>query len=1174
MSSTDRQNRLLVAEDWKRIYQSFKNADFQSYDFDNLRRTMINYLRQNYPEDFNDYIESSEYLALIDLIAFLGQNISFRVDLNARENFLELAERRESVLRLARLLSYNPKRNQSSTGMLKIDSINTSEDVLDSNNFNLAGQRINWNDPSNPDWYEQFIKVMNACLGGQNQFGKPLKIETVASIPHYQYRFNALNTDRPIYSYSSTVQGQTLPFEVVSSDLESGTVTEELPIVGNSLACLYKDDNQGPASTNTGFFLQFKQGTLDEGEFAVSNPTTNQIIDIDAININDKDVWLFELDDTGQEVAEWTKVDAVEGNNVIYNSINKNIRNLFAVKTRIQDRISLVFSDGVFGNLPKGRFKAVYRTSANQRYTIKPEEMQNIRILIPYLSKTGIPETLTITASLNNTVSNASVSETNASIKANAPATFYTQNRMITAEDYNVAPLGISQEIVKVKSVNRNASGISRYFDLKDTTGKYSSTNLYANDGVIYKQTKDLRTSFDFITQTDIESAITNVIEPIIRDRKIQNYYLANFTKILTSDLGASWVSSTADTNRTTGYFTQQPEASNPNAFAYPVNTFTANNLRFVEPGTLLKFVAPQGYHFMTNKKNILMAGQSNHPGAVDYLWTKVISVSGNGTIIADNGLGPIVLNDIIPTDAILQEVKPKLANVIIDAVKTQIIDQAFATNTFGLRYDVETRTWRLITNQNIDTVSSFSTGKSGDTSNQNLDASWLLYFKTDGEKYDITYRTLTYVFESDKEIKFFYDSTNKTYDNLTGKIIKDKVEVLEINPKPDTTSPLTRSYDFEVIKEYRDAEGYIDTKKIEIGFFDVDDDGVVDNPEGFVDIVAETENPEEKYIFVKKYITTDQVEDFKFVDATEEGINIVASTSAIGAYSQYNAGQLFFDRSTSLFYKLDNAKKNLNIIEDYRGYIGRDKLKFRYLHSADYNQRIDPAASNIIDTYLLTRSYDTFYRQWLAGDIAQKPIPASADQLFQSYGTELDKIKSISDEVIYHPVKYKPLFGSKAETSLQATFKIVKNSDTVVNDNEIKSRVISAINTFFNLDNWEFGESFYFTELSTFIMNELTPDVVSIVIVPNASDQSFGSLFEIKSEADEIFVNSATVNNVEIIDAVTAGRLKATGNVVTASQETANTGVQSSSSGSVISSGSTGGGLDTNSNSGGGYGY
>ena len=102
MSSTDRQNRLLLAEDWKKVYQSFRNAEFQSYDFDSLRRAMISYLRNNYPEDFNDYIETSEYLALIDLIAFLGQNIAYRVDLNARENYLELAERRESVLRLAR----------------------------------------------------------------------------------------------------------------------------------------------------------------------------------------------------------------------------------------------------------------------------------------------------------------------------------------------------------------------------------------------------------------------------------------------------------------------------------------------------------------------------------------------------------------------------------------------------------------------------------------------------------------------------------------------------------------------------------------------------------------------------------------------------------------------------------------------------------------------------------------------------------------------------------------------------------------------------------------------------------------------------------------------------------------------------------------------------------------
>ena len=175
MSSTDRQNRLLLSEDWKRVYQSFRNADFQSYDFDNLRRTMVQYLRENYPEDFNDYVESSEYLALIDLIAFLGQNIAFRIDLNARENYLELAERRESVLRLARLLSYNPKRNQPANGMLKVESIRTTEEIRDSNNVNLQNQTIVWNDPSNSDWYEQFIKVMNTSLPVNGTFGRPAK---------------------------------------------------------------------------------------------------------------------------------------------------------------------------------------------------------------------------------------------------------------------------------------------------------------------------------------------------------------------------------------------------------------------------------------------------------------------------------------------------------------------------------------------------------------------------------------------------------------------------------------------------------------------------------------------------------------------------------------------------------------------------------------------------------------------------------------------------------------------------------------------------------------------------------------------------------------------------------------------------------------------------------------
>ena len=87
----------------------------------------------------------------------------------------------------------------------------------------------------------------------------------------------------------------------------------------------------------------------------------------------------------------------------------------------------------------------------------------------------------------------------------------------------------------------------------------------------------------------------------------------------------------------------------------------------------------------------------------------------------------------------------------------------------------------------------------------------------------------------------------------------------------------------------------------------------------------------------------------------------------------------------------------------------------------------------------------------------------------------------------------------------MQAQFKLVKNPDKVLNDNDVKSRVISAINEFFSLENWDFGETFYFSELSAYVMNQLAPDLTTFVIVPQDDTQTFGSLYEIKSESDEI---------------------------------------------------------------------
>jgi hypothetical protein len=453
MATTDRQNRLLVAEDWRKIYTAFQQADFKSYDFETIRRTMVAYLRENYPDDFNDYIESSEYVALLDLIAYIAQSLSFRVDLNARENFLETAERRNSVLRLARLINYNAKRNTPATGLLKFTSVSTTENVVDSSGTDLANVTVVWNDGTNANYREQFINILNAANVSGQTYGKPSESDTIGGIKTEIYTANSNNTDLPIFTFRRSVSGIDRTFEIVPATIQdSESIYESTPIPGGGFTYVYRTDGAGDTSNNTGFFALFKQGAMANTEFSINNPTTNFVQPINVNNINNTDVWLYELDDFGQLENLWDKVPTTVGNNAIYNSLAKDKRNIYNVITKNNDTIDLVFGDGNFSNIPSGRFRAYYRVSDNARYSVQPADMTGITFSLGYTDKNGAPQTLTVSASLQQSIYNATATESSASIKQKAPQVYYSQNRMITAEDYNVVPLSASQDIIKVKS--------------------------------------------------------------------------------------------------------------------------------------------------------------------------------------------------------------------------------------------------------------------------------------------------------------------------------------------------------------------------------------------------------------------------------------------------------------------------------------------------------------------------------------------------------------------------------------------------------------------------------------------------------------------------------------------------------------------------------------------------
>jgi hypothetical protein len=1181
MASYDRQNSLLLTEDWSKIYRSFTDADFSAYDFPTIRRTMINYLRKNYPEDFNDYIESSEYLALIDVIAFLGQSLAFRVDLNSRENFIETAEKKESVLRLARLVGYNNKRNIAGSGILKITGVQTTENLSDSSGVPLRNRFITWNDDSNVNWLEQTLTIMNNAFSGSVTFGKPNASEVIGGIQTDLYKVNSNNTDVPVFTFDKTINGTGTTFNIVSAKIDSSTISEETPLPGNTLGVLYRNDKKGNSSENTGFFLHFKQGELISSTFDINDPSNNEIINLNTPNINNSDVWLWELDQFGNFNTEWTKLESTIGSNAIYNSVANNNRKIYTVVSRDLDQVSLNFADGNFGDLPNGRFRTYYRVSNGLSYLIRPADMQNIVVEVPYVSKSGQENTLILQCALQSTVTNATATESVDAIKVNAPQAYYSQNRMVTGEDYNTLPLTSNPQIVKAKAVNRASSGISRQYEIKDPTGKYSSTNIMADDGIMYKNDFEVDFSFTFSTRNDILGVLRNTVEPIIAGIPTKSFYYDKFPRVVTSGLNIDWVKSTDTSSGSTGYF-----RNTVNGAPITVGTFTGNNFKFIATDAMIKFVPPAGRYFLPNGELTTTKTKTTR----DYIWTKVTNVVGDGSNgglgALDDDTGPIILSETVPSLATPSEIIPNIVTDLPSDIETEIVDLVFNYKSFGIRYDQSTLTWKIITNANVNTVDPFSLDREGDISGTKSDKSWFVLFETDGETYTVTYRGLDYRFESENLVQFYVDARGKTYDPKTGKVIKDQIKVLKVNEDPTTETILTKDYEWEITGSIRSTDGFEETNRVQVNLYDSDDDGMVDDPDSFINIVApdstDARGYRDKFVFFQNTLV-DNVTVAKKIDASN--FVIFDNETSIPALADYTNGQLFyFYGSTENIVKSYNSTTGaLDLENSYFAKPGRDNIKFQYLHNAENDRRLDPSKTNIIDLYVLTESYDNAYRFYIANGGAQPSEPTS-EQLRSEFEPELEKVKSISDTMIFHTVKYRELFGANADTDLQAQFKLVRSQQSAVSDNQLKSSVISAINEFFDVQNWDFGDTFFFTELATYVHNQLAPDLANIVIVPRSNSQSFGSLFQIQSKADEIFISSATVDNVEIIDSLTAANLQASGNVVSSIEQVGTTAVTSAnttrtttttaSTASTGSSSSSSGTSSTGGSSGGGYGY
>ena len=411
-------------------------------------------------------------------------------------------------------------------------------------------------------------------------------------------------------------------------------------------------------------------------------------------------------------------------------------------------------------------------------------------------------------------------------------------------------------------------------------------------------------------------------------------------------------------------------------------------------------------------------------------------------------------------------------------------------------------------------------------------------------------------------------DDNNHLYASDSVGVSTDKIIVSYLNNR----EKLENNIEWDIIGPYQYADGYTDPSKVKIAPVDSDGDLVPDRPQQYDEFVGtndlviyekvtdfdgyEYDRPVRGGIVDYRGETTldttqnDTISAGSFsnpIDITS--INwLIVDTLAVAELLENVIGKykniLVYVVNENNVYKCAESSSTPNTIElllvnqDYFVRNGRAETQntleanplpviMKWDHRAPNDVRIDPSISTVVEMLVLTNNYYASVLKYVNVPGTEFPLAPTNEELSNEFQS-LDSFKSASDVIVYKSAEFKRLFGTDADTSLQAKFRIVKIPGTSLSDNEIKSRVIQTFNQYFNVNNWEFGETFYFTELSSYVHQQLGNTIGSIVILPKNTSGTFGDLFQVKAEPNELFLSTATVNDIEIVEKISSQTLRA----------------------------------------------
>ena len=238
-----------------------RNINYINKDFNTFRNQLINYSQTYFPSTYTDFTNTSVGMMFIEQAAYIGDVLSFYMDNQIQENFVQYARQTDNLYDLAYMYGYKPK----ATGLAEVDI----------------------------DFYQQV----------------PAKLSGSTYVPDYDYALYIPENTRV-----STTGGSVINFTI--TEPIDFSVSNSLDITGETVAAL--------SSGNPTYYLLKKtrkaySGTITSVQLSVGAPQEFLTYDISDNNI----AGILDITDSNGE--KYYEVDYLGQDLVYYSIKNTNV---------------------------------------------------------------------------------------------------------------------------------------------------------------------------------------------------------------------------------------------------------------------------------------------------------------------------------------------------------------------------------------------------------------------------------------------------------------------------------------------------------------------------------------------------------------------------------------------------------------------------------------------------------------------------------------------------------------------------------------------------------------------------------------------------------------------------------------------------------------------------------